>query len=361
MKKVEITQLTGLRALAAWWVVLFHSGYMLLPLSRSLFRLTRTGYLGVDVFFVLSGFVIAYNYMDSTTRRGWERWREFFCMRFARLYPVHVFTLLISLLLYLSVRMAALHTGKDFSGWTVKSFAENVFMVHAWVPHPQDSWNNASWSVSSEWFAYLVFPLIVFAGIRRIPSRLCLVSAILAATAPAVIAWAYSDVSFFCLIEVLFEFAAGCMVYVSFKKLTNHSTVRNTAGGLVLAGAVAWLALNAFEIPVGARWTVSLFPLLVIYLAISTGIVRRIMCSRLFVYWGKVSYSLYMTHNITLWLLKYSLPEHHDLADIARYGIYLLAIAGVAALTYHVVEEPARKWLRAVIARSETAAVPVLT
>lgn len=361
VKKAEVTQLTGLRALAAWSVVLFHSGYMLQPLSNSIFRLTRAGYLGVDVFFVLSGFVIAYNYMDGSRRSGGKGWREFFWMRFARLYPVHLFTLLVSLLLYLTVRMAALHTVKDFSGWTARTFIANVFMVHAWLPHPHDSWNNASWSISCEWFAYLLFPLIVYAGVRRISPRMGLVIASLAATAPALILWIKNDVPFFNLIEVSFEFAAGCLIYVSFKSLRGNTAVRYAAGGLVLAGTLMLMALHDLKIGVGARWAVSLFPLLVMYIAVSTGVVRRILCSRLLVYWGKASYSLYMTHNLTLWSLKYFLPNHDSVADAARYVIYLLTIAVVAMLTYHFVEEPARKALRAVITRSGTAAVPVLT
>lgn len=361
MKRPEVTQLTGLRAVAAWWVVSFHSGYMLQPLSNTLFRFTRAGYLGVDVFFVLSGFVIAYNYMDGSARQGWQRWREFFSMRFARLYPVHLFTLLVSLSFYLTVKLSLVHTGKDFSGWTGRSFVENLFMVHAWVPYVHDSWNNASWSISSEWFAYLLFPLIVYAGISRIPARFSLIAATLVATVPAGILFAYSDVPFFCLIEVFFEFAAGCIIYVSFKRLRDHAAIRSIAGGCLLAGTALWVVLNASKIGLGERWAISLFPLLVMYLAVSTGIVRQVMCSRPFVYWGKVSYSLYMTHNVTLWLLKYLLPNHNNRTDIARYGIYIVAIAGVAALTYHVVEEPARKWLRRVIARSEAASVPVLT
>lgn len=359
MKKTEVTQLTGLRAIAAWWVVSFHSGYMLEPLSSRLFRFTRGGYLGVDVFFVLSGFVIAYNYMENPLRKGWERWREFYWMRFARLYPVHVFTLLVSLMFFLATKVAVLHTRKDFSGWTGGSFVANIFMVHAWFPHVHDSWNNASWSVSSEWFAYLLFPLIVYVGVSRMSPRFGVIAATLAATVPAVIGFTYNNVPFFPLIEVLFEFAAGCMIYVSFNGLKDHAALRSIAGGCLLVGIVAWVVLNASTLVIWERWMVSLFPLLVMYLAVSTGIVRRVMCSRPLVYWGKVSYSLYMTHNVTLWVLKYLLPEHHNRMDAGRFGIYVVAMASVAALTYHFVEEPARKWLRAFGSKLTAAPEPV--
>jgi peptidoglycan/LPS O-acetylase OafA/YrhL len=147
-RRPELLPLTGIRAFAAWWVVLFHVAYILPSLSPALYWLARLGFLGVDLFFVLSGFIISYNYWHRFSTFSLPMYRSFLRARLARLYPVHIFTLIVSALLLLIIRVSGRATVKDFSTWTQGNFLANVAMVHAWRPHFVESWNNASWSVS---------------------------------------------------------------------------------------------------------------------------------------------------------------------------------------------------------------------
>src|SRR5512135_599191 len=92
----DIPSLTGLRAFAAWWVVFFHCSFLLPAALPKVYWFARLGYLGVDLFFVLSGFIISYNYWDKLASFSVKAYREFLWLRLARLYPVHLFTLLVS-------------------------------------------------------------------------------------------------------------------------------------------------------------------------------------------------------------------------------------------------------------------------
>src|SRR5437868_4164153 len=99
----QISTLTGIRAVAALWVVLFHilqfhgaSSSLHLGFLKPL---ASRGYLGVDLFFMLSGFVLSYVHQADFIIRDWGRMSRFFLMRIARIYPVHLFMLLLYVLL----------------------------------------------------------------------------------------------------------------------------------------------------------------------------------------------------------------------------------------------------------------------
>ena len=151
--------LTGLRAYAALWVVLFHLRHVLQPLlPEPLFEFCARGYLGVDLFFVLSGFVIAYRYGGHIG--DGRAYRVYLIRRLGRIYPLHLATLLAL------VAAATLGRGTaiDISGSAYyvldERLAYNLMLVHAWGLTNEASWNIPSWSISVEWFAYLVFPLL---------------------------------------------------------------------------------------------------------------------------------------------------------------------------------------------------------
>jgi peptidoglycan/LPS O-acetylase OafA/YrhL len=90
-----------------------------------------------------------------------------------------------------------------------------------------------------------------------------------------------------------------------------------------------------------------IFPLAILALSESSGTFGRLIGSRIALYWGRVSYSLYMTHNVTLWILKALSPVRQEGAGILQFSIYIASISAVAIFTYHFVEEPCRKWMRA--------------
>ena len=97
----ELHALTGIRAFAAWWVVLLHlrpTLFELFPRSKPFLQPTLdAGYLGVDLFFILSGFIISYQYATWFQSSSSHNYIRFLWRRVARIYPVHVFTIIVML------------------------------------------------------------------------------------------------------------------------------------------------------------------------------------------------------------------------------------------------------------------------
>ena len=167
MKRIDA--LTGIRGLAALWVALF-------TFAQRFRRLApprpgrRHGAWGVDIFFVLSGMILSLVYcpqMPATISRRW--FGRFLLRRIAKIYPLHLLTLLatIGLVVLAAFRHYHFHaTNTDYTAW---SAIANVFLLHAFGVTHQLSWNAASWSVSAEWFAYLVLFVPMVRLLRRVP------------------------------------------------------------------------------------------------------------------------------------------------------------------------------------------------
>ena len=307
----------------------------------------RLGFLGVDLFFVLSGFIISYNYWQRFSVFSYNTYRSFLWVRLARIYPVHFFTLIVSALLLIGVRVSGFVGTKDFSTWTAGNFLANAVLIHAWRLHYIDSWNNASWSVSCEWFAYLVFPLLVLIGLKKLSVPIALMCSVLFPAIPTVSAQAAYTPPYILLIKVLCEFTAGCLVYHVYTCRCEYPRVGRKLNYGVVVALTSVLVLVWEYRRLAPDWLVLIFPFVILAVAESSGFFGRLVGSKTAVYWGRVSYSLYMTHNVTLWLLKAVLPVHPGGVGMLLFLVYIASISVVAALTYHFVEEPARKWMRA--------------
>src|ERR1700761_1472755 len=130
----QIGSLTGIRAIAAWWVVLYHMGGTLGAIWLPAKKIVATGWLGVDLFFMLSGFVIALNYWDKVSNPG--QYGRFVWMRLARLYPVHLVGLLAALGLFVAGGLAHTHSTIEAAtaGYTLWTFLQQLLLVHHWIP-----------------------------------------------------------------------------------------------------------------------------------------------------------------------------------------------------------------------------------
>ncbi len=154
----DIPSLSMVRGVLALWVVLYHfwpDVLALFPIWSLLTPMMTKGQFAVPAFFILSGVVLAYNYGDSFKQFSIGAAVSFLINRFARIYPVH----LASLLVVLAMVTVSWNRGWEVadSGYTLRDFILNLFLVHTWVPHFTLNWNYPSWSISSEWFAYMLF------------------------------------------------------------------------------------------------------------------------------------------------------------------------------------------------------------
>lgn len=358
----EIAALTGLRGVAAFWVVALHVSLPLNPIgpSESAFdRIGHSGYLGVDLFFVLSGFVIADNYRQFFQSWDFSTYWRFLFVRFGRLYPVHFVTLLVTLaavLLAAGIGRPPTTGGVDYSPL---AFAANILLVQAWG-WPQLSWNPVAWTISAEWFAYLTFPFVAGTIFARLVSRAALgLTVILGYSVMlAVLAWvgfsaASSQLG---LVRVAAGFSSGVVVWL----WARNYPLSDKASGLVtvigIAGLfVTILLMSPIALAEQALWPVPWFVLLVLGVASDRGPIARLLSTPPAIYLGRVSYSLYMVH---VWVIFASRMILGSELGIPPRGVVVsvlatLASIGVATFMFMVIEEPFRKRSKELVRRKE--------
>ena len=348
--------MTGLRAVAASWVLLEHFRrpmFDLLPATRIAEPWIASGYLGVEVFFVLSGFIISYNCAERFRdgRRG--AYTSFLWARFARIYPVHLATLVATggLVAGAAALGLALHSQGTF---TADTFVGNLVLLQA-LPGVTP-WNGPSWSISCEAAAYILFPLLAIV-VMRLRRRTALVAggAVLAAEIVVLLALgtssSYADAwTPVMWTRILGEFTLGCLLWSAWR----HGVRPHRNWDLVAVGAVAAsIAVLALVEPKSASAFLALpfIAVLVIAIPSTVGPVHRLLSSRVLEWGGRVSYSVYLTHFLVLVVLQKigAWQQFVDTILIVRLAVvvaYFALAVGVGALTYYVIEEPARRSLR---------------
>src|SRR5215212_2407037 len=176
-RRPNLPALTGLRAVAALLVVLFHYKYIVPGLGQSQAagaRVIQSGFVGVSLFFVLSGFILAYTYIDDDGGLTGS-WRDFIFARFARVYPVYIFALLIALLIFIDISL--LHpVGVMKLKDTLRTAFLTPLLMQGWTPKRAWMWNGPGWSLSAEAFFYLLFPAIGVWIARQSSKRLLFVT-----------------------------------------------------------------------------------------------------------------------------------------------------------------------------------------
>ena len=158
-KRSAIPALTSLRFFAAFYVVVFHGAgsYVSSAIARSF---VGTGYIAVDLFFVLSGFVLAYKYCGEDGTLIGSR-RAFWAARFARVYPVYVLSLAIGAPLYLQT-LHQHHTVPSMAIKASRSLAVvALLLTQAWFFRLATAWNTPAWSFGGSGPSYLAFPVVL--------------------------------------------------------------------------------------------------------------------------------------------------------------------------------------------------------
>ncbi|MDG4666737.1 acyltransferase [Mycobacterium sp. 236(2023)] len=371
----EIRALSGLRIVAALWVVLFHFRPIVAEaapgFSSALAPILNAGAQGVDLFFILSGFVLTWNYLD---RMG-ESWKtrdtlKFLWLRLARVWPVY----LVTMHLAAAFAIFTLYVGgfplppPVIESLNALNWLKQFFLVQLWFQPYFDgsSWNGPAWSISAEWLAYLLFGglvLIIFRIASATRARGLIWLAVAAALAPTLLLLAhgvfYTPWSW--LPRIVMQFTAGALACAAVRKLVLSDRSRKAAGwtSLLLGGAIVGGLYLLDTWPPGEMIDAGglvdvLFVPLVITLSVGAGTLPALLSTRVMVYLGHISFGLYMVHEIvhTMWnwaVLQFSIQLVPSWwAKLVVLG--LIVFAGIAsAVMYHAVEEPARRWMRRMI------------
>jgi peptidoglycan/LPS O-acetylase OafA/YrhL len=333
--KLFIPALTGLRAFAALGVVLFHFTRDA-NLHVSIFDpIVGRGYLGVDLFFVLSGFIIHHvyrgNFPDGVKGSAYI---EFIRNRFARIYPVHLLTMIVMLAFFGAGSLILHRTPEDPSASTVSAILASLFLVQGWLNIPSP--NLPAWTVSAEWFGYLLYPCIAFRTARlgtasRIAIAICAVPAIefLANGHP--------------LLRICPEFLLGMMVY-DLRLGLSFGRAGRFVGWFVTGLFVACIYLFPNEhLGVDAAF----FAILITALSNNADKLGRLLALPIIVYLGEISYSIYLTHG-PVWAFIKNMARlvGVEISSPLLIGTTVLLVIFVSAATFRYVELPARQALR---------------
>ena len=353
----ELKPLTSLRFIAAFWVLLYHFKDHL-GLGMGQFGLVADGYLGVDLFFTLSGFILAHVYLTSL-EGGRFGYGGFLKNRIARVYPMHLAALGAMLVLFAGAAMLGVGESNP-DAFRLSDLPAHLLMIHAWGTTPSVGWNFPSWSISAEWLAYLLFPLAAelvlkaqrWSGAFALGAlALCVASFWALSNLHQVLPWVGRDFSQMTAqigaLRILPSFLLGVALYAFGRE---HAAPKSWAWPIVAVSAGWVVAVTTLGWWEGLTWF-GLAGLLYGLAETSRHGIDAPMSGRVFVFLGAASYALYMIHLPIdiVWfhaLEKFGVTETSDLALRvgAMVGVFVVCIAASAA-AYLVIEEPARKWV----------------
>jgi peptidoglycan/LPS O-acetylase OafA/YrhL len=338
--KSQLPSLTSFRGIAALWVVLYH--YIVVYFSQlnpsHYTHFVEKGYLAVDLFFMLSGFVLTHVYRRAFSEGITKHYRQFLLARVARLYPLHIMVLLLFVATALTSRLLEYAATGTFEAIPIRgprsldALLANVFMLQG-LEAGQLSWNYPAWSISVEFAAYLLFPFLL-PTIWRASSSYKVALAVLLIAILSVFSY-YSGGNFNqwdgpqTLLRCLPEFTLGTLLYAAFRSGAYTPILgRDSVSMLILLTTLSVLHFGGPDLAV-----VLLFAALILSVVVNTGIVSRVANRKPLIWLGTISYSLYLLHGffqfaIAQLLIAFGVQKGSDLS--IRMSLVLL-IAMVAA------------------------------
>jgi peptidoglycan/LPS O-acetylase OafA/YrhL len=373
----DLTGLTALRGLAAWWVVFYHfAPFLYTHLPLNIWLVAKKGFLAVDLFFILSGFVIFYSYQHSLSANV-QSLRTFFVKRLARVYPLHFFFLGAYLILTVMLLIFR-NTPPDPLTFSPTQFGLQLTLLQAWgfAENAGLSWNYPAWSVSAEFFAYLLFPIFLLVlKPQKWPTAL-LIGAILACTAGligyyfaigicpgsvATNAVSVTTIPDICslnrkidataLFRCASQFFIGVCLCVLYFRATGWrefiGTLSCIAGVILLITGIALHWDDVYFATIG--WT-----LLVFGVACEPIMVRKVLCHRSLIWLGNISYATYMCHALARVIFKMLFVSATNNPAVPFYAplwsiiFTFVGILVVSHFLYNLFERPAQ---RAVLSR----------
>lgn len=352
----KLEALTGLRFVAAAIIVVGHAALVgLFPAIDFIYT------HGVTIFFVLSGFILCHAYSKL---EGWKEFKKFWTLRIGRIWPVHIFTLL----LFIPV---------VYDEGNILEFIANAFMVHAWIPDEPYyySFNAPSWSISTEFFFYLTFPFLVMNWRKTALLKWVVAGLLVVILYELQEKYDFDDeILYISPAARLFEFISGMLAYSVFVRLRPLASRLGAVNSSLIEFGIIALAVFALieRDPTGALFNgwrgsinhlsnvlvaASIFAMLIIALALEKGVASKLLKTRTAILLGEISYSVYLLHMIVFEIFHANnLPIEKTYALVVLFPIILL----MALLTWFMIEIPCRNWVRSLVNETKIADAPVV-
>jgi peptidoglycan/LPS O-acetylase OafA/YrhL len=358
----DLKPLTSLRFVAAMMIVLLHAKGIFA--GTVLASLPSTMVQGVSFFFVLSGFILTHVYMS----KPFPGYTRFMKARIARLWPVHAFSLLLLVALLQYAPLTYDGPGL-FSKWVTLGF--NLTLTQAIVPFMSYvfSWNAVSWSISTEMFFYLMFPLLLrdlnSTWHRKLLGSAMIVASVYLALHFVNLPMESTDanvneltIASFTYANPLvrgFEFCLGMAAWVWWHRSIRISQLSAKIWTLielcVLIAAACWIwkifpaalthvknaeVLNYLSVS-GSSY---IFAFVIMIFAAGKGLIGHLLSHRVFVFLGEISFSIYMLHQVAI---RVAVEWFHK--DAVRPEMFLGGLICLAAASYLVIEKPCRDFI----------------
>jgi peptidoglycan/LPS O-acetylase OafA/YrhL len=367
----QIGALTSLRGIAALVVVVHHFAYYTLPQTgkflSSYSHFFKNGYLCVDFFFILSGFIMAYVYTnDFYGQVNKSDYWKYLRARFARIYPLHLFTLLVLVSLEL-IKMITL--GNAFTGkFSLMALAANIFLLQAFdLSCPPlfwcgTYWNEPAWSISVEFVTYTFFPFILYFILRLNPrgDLIFYVCTLLALFLLIKFTRGNLDsiIGLPSIARCSLESVLGIITYKVYQRSNYQSRVIPTA---ITAVSMVWIlgVMHSWTDNYRGIHDWSILPACsLLILGVSNQSHRasaKILSSKTLIYLGTISYSIYMVHWCLsellkiFWLSKLDPTFDHGLSltqCLIGLMLFLLTTISASSMTYKFIEVPMRTYLK---------------
>lgn len=337
----ELRALTAARGVAAWMVVLFHIRLSIAGLPPGWLRMFGKGYLAVDFFFLLSGFVIWLAWGERLRDRGWREVPRFWQKRVARIWPLHLAVLGGTVLVVLALAASGRY---DPARFPFGELPLHIFLLQNWGFTRELSWNDPAWSISCELAAYLVFPLLVRAiDWHALPSWLVAIAAaaflvILAAVMASAPTLGH-DIPRFGLARCLTEFATGTAIATLWWRWRAAPVVPAIGtAGLFAAAMLGW-ASGAPE-PLAVPFALAA---LLLGLALTAGARGNPLDWPVLHYLGKISYATYLSHFLLFFVVKLALVDDGRAIPPPVIALHLALVLVCSIALHHLWERPAQE------------------
>ncbi|WP_256973212.1 acyltransferase [Nostoc sp. T09] len=368
----HIKSLTSLRGIAALVVVIHHFSYYTLPKTGSTLSaysdFFRNGYLWVDFFFILSGFIMTHVYVgDFVSKVSLDNYRSYLFSRFARIYPLHIF--MLSLFVGLEIVKIFLLNNPGFTGkFNLTALFANIFLLQAfdlncpplfWC---NTYWNEPAWSISVEFVIYCIFPFLLFFILRNSYKNDWMIYFSTLLGILLLVAFTRGNLDSIIGVPSIarcgLECVLGIITYKAYRR-GNYQKYFNL--NLLAIISITWIIVIMHNYWHHWRsvhdWLIlPAFSLLILAVAVSNNsMISKILNSQLMLYIGTISYSVYMVHWLIQEVIKlfwaYEFNEifgksFTNYEDLLALGAFLMITLFVASFTYRFVEVPMRNYLK---------------
>jgi len=335
---LRIQALDGWRGIAAVFVSLYHLNF-LNHLHDWVFL--RNSYLFVDFFFVLSGFVITHAYQNKLKNK--DDITHFIKKRLSRLLPLHLFILLLFLILEL-LKLLLVQFGTwnmdnpPFSGeYSISSFISNIFLMHSLGIHNHLSWNYPSWSISVEFYTYILFAFVAVIDYRYRSFKWPLYSILIGISFYLIYVNTQNlnDATFhFGIFRCIIGFFLGSICYRLFlmtrEKVIPQATLVEIGLMVFIYFFVTYLGAEKLSIVAPI-----IFALTVYVFSFEQGYVSNLLKGKIFQELGKWSYSIYMIHALIILIMGRGVNLIEKLSGHSFYIKHVTEVSNTELIYYY--------------------------